>query len=148
LIVSTDQLPTLVGEVAMVDGGFDPIHEGHVRYFEAAATLGVPVLCNVSSDLWVGRKHAPLLTLEQRSAVIDAFRAIDYTHPSMIETVEVLERLRPRYYVKGDDWRDRLPAEQVELCAARGIEIVFLDTVTNSSTQLLARYREREQTVR
>jgi glycerol-3-phosphate cytidylyltransferase-like family protein len=44
LIVSTDQLPTLVGEVAMVDGGFDPIHEGHVRSFETAATLGVRCL--------------------------------------------------------------------------------------------------------
>ncbi|WP_353866743.1 nucleotidyl transferase family protein [Svornostia abyssi] len=129
----------------MVDGGFDPIHDGHVRYFEAAAVLGAPVLCNVSGDAWVGRKHAPLLPLDQRAAVIDAFRAITYTHPSSIETVEVLARLRPRAYVKGSDWRGHLPAEQVELCARVGIEIVFVDTVTNSSTALLAAYRDREE---
>ena len=34
----------------MVDGGFDPLHEGHIAYFAAAAELGVPVLCNLASE--------------------------------------------------------------------------------------------------
>jgi bifunctional ADP-heptose synthase (sugar kinase/adenylyltransferase) len=144
MIVSTDELPALAGVVAMVDGGFDPLHDGHVRYFAAAAELGAPVLCNVSPDSWVSRKHAPLLSHEQRSCVIDAMRAISYTHIAQIETLEVLERLRPRYYVKGADWRDRLPEAQVRACAQHEIEIVILDTHTNSSSQLLASYRERE----
>ena len=36
------------GVVAMVDGGFDPLHHGHIAYFEAAAGLGAAgarVLC-------------------------------------------------------------------------------------------------------
>ncbi len=125
----------------MVDGGFDPIHHGHVEYFERAAELGLPVLCNVAGDDWVSRKHKPLLNQDQRARVIDAFRAITYTHIAVGTTLEVLAALRPKLYVKGADWRDRLPADQVELCASERIEIVFLETILDSSTALLEAFQ-------
>ena len=140
MLVATADLGTLSGRVAMVDGGFDPLHPGHVRYFQAAARLGAPVLCNVASDAYLAGKHRPLLTQAERGELIDALRPIDYVHLSPTTTEDVLRALRPRYYVKGDDWRDRLPAEQVEICAAEGIEIVYLDTVTGSSTAILERW--------
>ncbi len=143
VIVASDALADLAGKVAMVDGGFDPIHDGHVRYFAAAAALGVPVLCNLSPDSWVATKHPPLLTQDQRAAVLDAFRDIAYVHISAGTTVDVLERLRPRYYAKGEDWRGRLPEAEQELCARVGIEVVYLDTVTNSSTALLSEFLAR-----
>ncbi|MEJ7891551.1 MAG: adenylyltransferase/cytidyltransferase family protein [Solirubrobacteraceae bacterium] len=143
MIVATDALERLAGSVTMVDGGFDPIHEGHVRYFAAAARLGDPVLCNVSPDRWVGRKHPPLLDQAQRGEVIDAFRDIDYTYLSDLDTVKVLRRLRPRRYAKGADWAGRLPESEATLCTRLGVEIVYLDTVTNSSTRLLSAYRDR-----
>jgi cytidyltransferase-like protein len=125
----------------MVDGGFDPIHPGHIDYMAAAAELGSPVLCNVSADRWVAAKHPPLLTQADRVRVIDAIRHVDYVHPSDHTTREVLEELRPRYYVKGADWRERgLPADEVATCERHGIEIVYLDTVTNSSTQIVERF--------
>jgi bifunctional ADP-heptose synthase (sugar kinase/adenylyltransferase) len=145
VIIATEDLPSLARVVAMVDGGFDPLHDGHVRYFAAAAELGAPVLCNVSPDSWVSRKHAPLLGHQQRAFVIDAMRTISYTHVAQTGTLDVLEQLKPRYYVKGADWRDRLPEDQVTACARNGIEIVILDTPLKSSTQLLASYREREK---
>lgn len=129
----------------MVDGGFDPLHDGHIAYFEAAAGLGAPVLCCLAPDSWVGRKHAPLLSHEARAKVIDAIRHIDYTYPAQEPTMDVLAALEPRFYVKGADWRGRLPKEEVDLCRERGIEIVFLDTVLDSSSRLLQRYREQEE---
>jgi cytidyltransferase-like protein len=111
VIVSADRLTGLRGLVAMVDGGFDPLHAGHIAYFRAAAQLGAPVLCNVASDDWVARKHPPLLPQDDRAEVIDAIRWIDYTYLSRTATADVLETLRPLFYVKGADWRDRLPAE-------------------------------------
>jgi cytidyltransferase-like protein len=140
VIVSAAQLEGLRGVVAMVDGGFDPLHAGHVAYFRAAAELGVPVLCNVASDDWVARKHPPLLPQEERADVVDAIRWIEYTHLSRTSTAEVLRALRPRFYVKGADWRGRLPTEEQTVCGEHGIEVVFLDTVTNSSTAILERY--------
>jgi glycerol-3-phosphate cytidylyltransferase-like family protein/2-polyprenyl-3-methyl-5-hydroxy-6-metoxy-1,4-benzoquinol methylase len=140
MIVPTSELRRLRGQVAMVDGGFDPLHAGHVEYFAAAAELGMPVLCNLSSDEWVSRKHPVLLPQEQRAQVIDAMRDVAYTHVSSGPTVDVLRELRPRYYVKGSDWRDRLPADEVAVCEEHGIEIVYLDTVRDSSTRIMNRY--------
>lgn len=142
MIVDTADLGRFSGSVTMADGGFDPLHAGHVAYLTAAAELGLPLLCNVSSDRWVGRKHAPLLPQDERGVVIDALRCVAYTHLSSVSTADVLRLLRPRVYAKGLDWQGRLPAEEIDICAELGIEIAFLDTVTNSSTSLLKRYEE------
>jgi bifunctional ADP-heptose synthase (sugar kinase/adenylyltransferase) len=144
LIVETHELVRYRGAVTMVDGGFDPIHPGHVAYFHAAADLGAPVLCNVSGDSWVGRKHPPLLPHGDRVVVIDAIRWVDFVHESLISTEEVLRLLQPRFYAKGADWRERLPQEQVRICADHSIEIVYLDTVLDSSSAILERYRVAE----
>ena len=142
MIVATDELQRLRGAVTMVDGGFDPLHAGHIAYFRAAAELALPVLCNVSSDEWVGRKHPPLLPQAERGAIIDAIRWIDHVHLSSTSTAEVLALLEPRTYAKGADWEGRLPPEEEALCAERGIEIVYLDTVLDSSTAILERYAD------
>ena len=143
MIVETSELGRLAGEVAMVSGGFDPLHPGHIAYFREAAALGVPVFCNVSSDEWVARKHPPLLAQAERVQLIDAIRFVDYTHAEGTTTEDVLAQLRPRYFAKGADWRGRLPEEEEAVCAQHGIEVVFLDTVLDSSTDVLRRYAQR-----
>jgi cytidyltransferase-like protein len=148
MIVGWDELTPLRGVVAMVDGGFDPLHPGHVDYFEAAAGLGAPLLCNVAADDWVSRKHPPLLGQAQRARIVDALRAVSYTHLSQTTTVDALRQLRPRYYVKGADWRGRLPAAEVDACALHDIEVVFLDTVVDSSSRLLEDYVRRLEAAR
>jgi cytidyltransferase-like protein len=140
VIVGWDELAGLRGTVSMVDGGFDPLHAGHIRYFRAAAELGHPVLCNVAPDEWVARKHPPLLPQAERVEVVDAIRYVTYTHLSGRTTAAVLDELRPRLYVKGSDWRGRLPAEERDVCAEHGVEVVYLDTVTHSSTAIVERF--------
>lgn len=121
----------------MVSGGFDPLHDGHVEYFAAARLLGLPILCNVTGDAYVSRKHPSLLPQERRARLIDAIRYIDYTHVSDLSTRQVLEAVRPRLFVKGRDWEGRLPAEEIEACEEAGTDIVYLDTMVDSSTRLL-----------
>jgi len=104
------------------------------------------VLCNVASDRYVATKHRPLLTETQRATVIDAIRYIDYVHIYEIDTETVLRQLRPRYYVKGSDWRERgLPPEQEVICREHGIGIVYLDTVLESSSRLLQQYADQDK---
>jgi cytidyltransferase-like protein len=124
----------------MVDGCFDPLHRGHIEYFRAAAQLGAPVLCNIAQDDYLRTKHPPLLARDDRASIIDALRYITYTHISPVSTADVLRELRPRYYVKGEDWRPHLPAEQLEIAREHGIEMVFLSTVHHSSTAILKRF--------
>ena len=147
MILTFEELKDYRQAVAMVDGAFDPLHRGHIEYFRAASELGVPLLCNVASDRYVATKHRPLLTETQRATVIDAIRYIDYVHIYEIDTETVLRQLRPRYYVKGSDWRARgLPPEQVDICREHNIEIVYLDTVLDSSSRILKEYcAEQEQ---
>lgn len=140
MIVATSELGSVPRGVSMVDGGFDPLHAGHIAYFRAARALGRPVLCNLSGDHYVRTKHEPLLPEEQRATIIDALRDIDYVHVSSGTTVSVLRALRPAAYVKGEDWRGRLPQPETELCAELGIEVVYVDTVTDSSSRLLREY--------
>jgi cytidyltransferase-like protein len=140
VIIETERLPELRGRVAMVDGGFDPLHAGHVAYLREAATLGLPVLCNLAPDEWVARKHPPLLPQHERAQIVDAIRYVDYVHLADGATVDTLRALRPRYYVKGSDWRGRLPAAETAACAELGIEVVFLDTVLGSSSDVVERF--------
>jgi cytidyltransferase-like protein len=145
MIVATEDLGRYRGQLTMVDGAFDPIHPGHVAYFEAAARLGLPVLCNISSDEYVSRKHEPFLSQEERATIIDAIRWIEYTHLSRITTNEVLRLAGPRSYAKGADWRGRLPKEELATCAELGIAVVYLDTVLDSSTAILERHEARNR---
>ena len=145
MIVSTADLAGYRGRVTMVDGGFDPLHHGHIAYFQAAAELGLPVLCNISADEYVARKHPPFLDQAERAAIVDAVRFVDYTHLSQTETVEVLRLLEPRYYAKGADWRGRLPEAESAACADLGIEVVYLEAVLDSSTAILERYAVRSR---
>lgn len=124
----------------MVDGGFDPLHIGHIEYFKGAAELGLPVLCCVASDRYVSTKHKPLMPEHYRATIIDAIRCIDYVCINSSTTAEVLALLQPRYYVKGKDWENRLPLPETTICKEYGIEIVYLDTVLDSSSRLLKDY--------
>ena len=129
--------------VVMVDGGFDPIHHGHIAYFEAAAKLGSPVLCYVRDDNYVSTKHTPFLSEDQRIQVIAAIRHIDYCTVGSEPTSRALEIIKPQMYVKGSDWSlDTLPKEELEICEKWGIKNVFLDTKLDSSTDLLAKFKQ------
>ncbi len=123
----------------MVDGGFDPLHEGHVAYFKEAKALGMPLLCNLSSDAYISTKHPIVLPQSKRAALIDALEPVDYVHCSSMTTAEILEHARPKYYVKGKDWENRLPDVELAVCKRHGIEVVYLDTVLESSTNLVRR---------
>lgn len=139
-IIQFDQLKELRKKVAMVDGGFDPLHAGHVLYFGEAAKLGLPLICCLASDRYVSTKHKPLLSQESRAVVIDAIRYIDYVFVNDLTTAAALEELQPRLYVKGKDWENRLPRPEVEVCAKFDIDIVYLDTVVDSSSKILRNY--------
>ena len=142
MIVTTEQLHKYVGQLAMVDGSFDPLHDGHIAYFRAAAAVGHPLLCNIASDKWTTSKHRVLLSQQQRGVVIDAIKYVSFVHLSATTTLNVLELLQPKVYIKGSDWvaRGGVPSEEKEICQKLGIEIMYLDTVTNSSSRLLAEW--------
>ena len=144
MILQYEQLPELRGKVAMVDGGFDPLHFGHVLYFRTAHETGLPVFCNVSSDDYVSGKHKVLLPQEIRCEVINEFKSVTYVHPSRRTTAEILEQVRPKTFVKGNNWNGTLPAEELEICQRHGIELIFADTIVDSSSKRIKALMDSE----
>lgn len=148
MILNTDQLRDFAGQLVMVDGSFDPIHEGHISYFAGAAELGIPVLCNVTPDERTATKHAVLLSQSRRGIVLDSIRYLSFVHLSSISTRDVLELLRPLVYIKGKDWFERggIPMDEQQVCQRLGIEIKYLDTVLNSSSRMLSEWSDSRTT--
>lgn len=143
MIIKYNELTGLRRKVVMVDGCFDPLHHGHITYFQFAVRFGLPVLCNIENDEYLRKikKRPPLLPLDVRVVVIDAIKFITYTHPQSTTTYDVLGKLRPLKYVKGADWKNKiLPKEEITLCKRYGIEVEFMDNNLDSSTQIIARY--------
>lgn len=131
-----DQLPQYSDHV-LVDGAFDPLHAGHIAYLNAARALNKgPLLCAVASDDQIREKgRSPLLPQESRVAVMEAL--CDAVFAKDRPTEDVLLHLTPVAYVKGWDWRDRLPTAQTAMCELREIPILFVDTAHDSSTARL-----------
>ena len=147
MLLTTDQLSQYRQQLAMVDGSFDPIHDGHIGYFKAASELGVPLLCNVAPDSWTVTKHPVFLEQQQRGIVLDSIRHISFVHLANVATVEVLRLLQPQYYIKGNDWvtRGGVPKVEADVCAEFGIEVVYLPTVTNSSSKILKTWANQSE---
>lgn len=127
----------------MVDGCFDPLHVGHIRYFEFAAKFGLPVLCNIETDGYIKkyRRRPSLLPQRQRVELIDAIKYISYTHLQKTTTADVLKILQPVKYVKGADWKKKvLPKDELKVCQDFGIEIVYTDKNIDSSTALIKKF--------
>lgn len=82
-----------------------------------------------------------LLPADQRAQILDSLDILTYVHVSERPTVEILQQLRPAYYVKGQDWVNRLPVEQGQVCDELGIRIRFTDTQQGSSTALLKQFQ-------
>lgn len=149
MILSADDIPAIQGRTVMVAGGFDPLHEGHVAYFQAAAdigaSLGLTVVCSVDPDAYVSGKHPVLLERSRRLAVIDALRPIAHVYASPGKTVDAIRALKPKILVKGADWRGRLPEEETAACEELGIEIRYVDLTLNSSSALVRNLVQDEE---
>jgi glycerol-3-phosphate cytidylyltransferase len=145
MLLGVSDIHLLPAQFALVDGCFDPLHRGHIEYFQLARSLGLPLLCNLASDAYIlARKgRPPLLPQRDRLQVVDAIRHIDFTCLAEHSTAWSLRHFRPRCYVKGADWRDRLPAEEVRICGELGIEIVYVDCPRDSSTRILQAFLEQ-----
>lgn len=147
MIINFEELPRYKRKVTMVDGCFDPIHAGHLSYFKTAKKIGLPVLCNVASDEHISKKHAVLLPEGERAALLDSLRDIDFVHINRTSTADILSRLVPRYFIKGNEFKGTIKDEEVRVCKEYGVDIVLTDTNTQSSSHLLREFVLKHHTM-
>jgi len=66
----------------IVTGGFDPIHSGHIDYFNAARELGDRLWVGLNSDEWLTRKKGqPFMCYKERLSIIENLQMVDRVIP-------------------------------------------------------------------
>ena len=65
-------------KIVLVTGGFDPIHSGHLAYFQSAKKLGDRLVVGLNSDEWLTRKKGrPFMPMSERFALVSALSIVD-----------------------------------------------------------------------
>jgi len=112
-------------KVVVCTGGFDPLHSGHITYFEAARSLGDILIVGVNSDAWLTRKKGrSFMNHPERTAIIDALSIVDKTiwfnddDDSACAAIEKVKTLYPSddiiFANGGDRTRTNIPEMSVE----------------------------------
>jgi D-glycero-D-manno-heptose 1,7-bisphosphate phosphatase len=137
----------------MTNGVFDLLHKGHVKYLQQAAELGASLIIAVNTDRSVrmlGKgPDRPLNVAIDRAYVLAGLTSVDLVTFFETETpVELLQIVRPDFYVKGGDY-DMESLEETSLVRSWGghsISIPFVDGF--STTALVNRIRQAETPLR
>jgi cytidyltransferase-like protein len=65
-------------KIVLVTGGFDPVHSGHIQYFEDAKRLGDILVVGLNSDDWLTRKKGrPFMPFAERLEIVRNLRMVD-----------------------------------------------------------------------
>jgi len=111
----------------MVSGGFDPVHVGHVRMIQEAATYG-PVVVAVNSDDWLMRKKGYVfMPWQERAEImlsIKGVRDVVAVDDSDNTVCEAIREEFPHAFANGGDRKDNNVPE-VALCEEMGIELLW-----------------------
>ena len=66
-------------KIVLVTGGFDPLHSGHIAYFEAAKKLGDILVVGINSDAWLTRKKGrPFMPFQERAKIVRDLKMVDF----------------------------------------------------------------------
>jgi cytidyltransferase-like protein len=126
--------------IVAVSGGFDPIHFGHVRYFQEAKKLGDELVVILNNDNWlVKKKGFAFMPQQERKEILESLKSVDRViftkhplNPGDMSVCAELADLKPDIFAKGGD-RDKKDAQKTlsslnpeqALCKKMGIKVAF-----------------------
>ena len=137
-------------KIVLVTGGFDPIHSGHIAYFQAARALGDKLVVGVNTDAWLTRKKGrPFMPINERVDVIQSLRMVDHcvlyndSDGSSVEAIRNVQAMYPNDEIIFANGGDRTPNNIPEM-VCDDVEFVFGvggDNKKNSSSWILEEWR-------
>jgi D-glycero-beta-D-manno-heptose 1-phosphate adenylyltransferase len=150
LLAVRDEARAVGRVVVWTNGTFDLLHPGHVSSLQAARALGDLLVVGLNSDASVrGYKgpSRPILTQDERAAMLAALECVDYVIVFDEPTPEAaLARLKPDVHCKGAEYAPPhgRPVPEWAVVEGYGGRIEYLPLVAGlSTTELLKRIREK-----
>jgi D-beta-D-heptose 7-phosphate kinase/D-beta-D-heptose 1-phosphate adenosyltransferase len=118
--------------VVAVSGGFDPVHIGHVRMFNAAKKLGDKLVVIINNDNWLMKKKGfVFMDQDERKEIIESFAAVDaviFTEheekPTDMSVSVALRKLKPDIFANGGD-RHTHNTPETDACAELNCQMVY-----------------------
>ncbi len=140
-------------KVVAVSGGWDPLHIGHIRLFNAAKKLGSELVVIINNDNWLHTKKGySFMPEKERKELIKSLRSVDRVVLTSHQTDDIdrsvcreLRRLKPDIFANGGD-RQANNIPEYTLCENLGIKMVFgvgRGGKIQSSSWLLEKYSKR-----
>ena len=88
--------------IVVVSGGFDPIHSGHIAYFNSAKKLGDKLIVALNSDDWlINKKDKFFMPFHERKLIIENLAivdmVIDFEDDTEGSCVNGLEKVKSMY---------------------------------------------------
>jgi len=128
-------------------GTFDLPHNGHVKFLETCAELGeLTVAINTDEFIKNYKGKPPIMSYNEREAVIGAFRCVSLVIPNWgnENCSEVIDELEPDIVAIGSDWARKDYYKQMgftqDWLDERGISLIYIPyTKGISSTELKRR---------
>lgn len=118
-------------KIVLVTGGFDPLHTGHIAYFQEAKKLGDKLIVGLNSDAWLTRKKGrPFMPSHERSIIIQNLSMIDGCilfnddDDTAIEAINNVKKLWPNAHVIFANGGDRT-AENIPEMVVPDVEFAF-----------------------
>ena len=131
-------------KIIVVSGGFDPIHSGHIAYFESAKKLGDKLIVALNSDQWlVDKKGKFFMTFNERKSIIENLSmvddVIDFEDDDVGSATNALIKVKIAFANGGDRSKDNISEMSVE-----GVDFLFSvggDDKKNSSSWILKNWQ-------
>lgn len=138
-------------KIIVVSGGFDPLHSGHISYFEDARSHGDKLIVALNSDAWLEKKKGKFfMPFSERKLIIENLRhvdqVIDFKDDEIGSCINALEKIKNLYeedeiyFANGGD-RDK---KNIPEMSVKGINFIFSvggDEKKNSSSWILKEWQ-------
>ena len=133
--------------LTLVTGGFDPLHSGHIAYFEQAKDLTNYLVVGLNTEEWLTKKKGQyFMSWKERAEIIRHLDVVDAVitveddeHGSACHAIErCLEIAQTVVFANGGD-RGKSNTPEQDVCEELGIEMLWGvggDYKRNSSSDL------------